>query len=37
MNTEKAYLIAKEMYSEIGVDTDAVMKKLENIKISPQC
>lgn len=37
MNTEKAYQIAKEQYAAIGVDTDAVLKKLSDIKISIHC
>lgn len=37
MNTEKAYQIAKEQYAAIGVDTDAVLKKLSEIKISMHC
>lgn len=37
MNTEKAYQIAKEQYAAIGVDTDAVLKKLSDIKISMHC
>lgn len=34
---EVAYRMAKERYAELGVDTDAVIKKLQNIEISVQC
>lgn len=37
MNTQKAYELAKEQYAKIGVDTDAVLKKLSDIKISMHC
>ena len=40
MNKEKvleAYTIAKEKYSELGVDVDKAMKQLENISISIHC
>jgi len=36
-NVERNYQIAKEMYAEIGVDTDAVLKKLADIPISLHC
>ena len=36
-NLEKAYAAAKERYAEFGVDTDAVLKKLETIPVSIQC
>ncbi len=34
---EEAYRLAKEQYAAIGVDTDAVLEKLKNVKISLQC
>lgn len=34
---ERNYEIAKEMYGEIGVDTDAVLKKLAEVPISVHC
>ncbi|MBM7708449.1 L-rhamnose isomerase [Enterococcus lemanii] len=34
MNTTEKYLAAKEKYASIGVDTDAVLKELEKVKIS---
>lgn len=40
MNAEQlkqAYQIAKERYAAIGVDTDAALKKLQDIKISMHC
>lgn len=40
MNTEQlkqAYQVAKERYAAIGVDTDAALKKLQDIKISMHC
>lgn len=37
MKTEKAYLLAKEQYAKIGVDTDKALEKLKNIKISMHC
>ncbi|GAF02099.1 L-rhamnose isomerase [Saccharicrinis fermentans] len=33
----KAYEIAKEQYATLGVDTDAVLKKINEIKISLHC
>lgn len=37
MKTLEGYKYAKAKYAEIGVDTDAVIEKLKNIKISMQC
>ncbi|HEM6341933.1 TPA: L-rhamnose isomerase [Streptococcus suis] len=40
MNAEQlkqAYQVAKERYASIGVDTDAALKKLQEIKISMHC
>lgn len=37
MSTKKAYELAKEAYAAIGVDTDAVLENLKNIKISVNC
>ncbi len=37
MQTEKAYLLAKEQYAKIGVDTDAALERLQNIVISMHC
>ena len=34
---KQAYEVAKKRYAEIGVDTDAVLKKLQNVKISMHC
>ncbi len=34
---QKNYEIAKEMYAKLGIDTDAVMEKLEQIPISMHC
>ncbi len=34
---EKNYQVAKEMYAEMGVDTDAVLKKLDEVPISVHC
>jgi len=36
-NIEKQYEYAKEYYAGIGVDTDLVLKKLENIPVSIHC
>lgn len=36
-NVEKAYEIAKEIYAEFGVDTDAVLEKFDHIPISIPC
>ena len=36
-NIKKSYEIAKEIYAEIGVDTDSVIEKLKSIPISLQC
>lgn len=35
--TEKAYEIAKEKYAKIGVDTDAAIKKADEISVSLHC
>lgn len=37
MKTLEGYNYAKAKYAKIGVDTDAVIEKLKNIKISMQC
>jgi len=37
MSTEKMYRLAKEMYAEIGVDTEAAMKRVSAIPVSIQC
>ncbi len=38
MNTiERNYEQAKERYATIGVDTDAVLEKMQDIKISMHC
>lgn len=34
---EKAYEIARKRYEEIGVDTEAVMQRLERIPVSIHC
>jgi L-rhamnose isomerase len=34
---EKAYLLAKEQYAAMGVDTDAVIEKMKNVVISLHC
>ena len=34
---EEAYALAKQKYAAIGVDTDAVLEKLSQIKVSLQC
>ncbi|MGA9519450.1 MAG: L-rhamnose isomerase [Trichococcus sp.] len=34
---EEAYTLAKQKYAAIGVDTDAVLEKLSQIKVSLQC
>ena len=36
-NTERNYQIAKEMYAQLGVDTDAVLQKLTSVPISLHC
>ena len=36
-NVEQAYLVAKEQYAAIGVDTDAAMKKLQSVPVSMHC
>ncbi len=37
MQTEKAYLLAKEQYAKIGVDVDAVLERLQKTVISMHC
>ncbi len=32
---KKAYELAKEEYAELGVNTDAVLKKMKEVVISP--
>lgn len=34
---EKAYLLAKEQYASLGVDTDAVVAQMDNLVISLHC
>lgn len=34
---QKAYALAKEQYAELGVDTDAMLKKMEDVVISLHC
>ena len=34
---KQAYEVAKKRYAKIGVDTDAVLKKLQDVKISMHC
>lgn len=34
---ENAYAVAKERYAEVGVDTEEVLKKLQNIRVSLPC
>ena len=34
---EQRYLLAKEKYARVGVDTDLALKKLEDVAISVQC
>jgi L-rhamnose isomerase len=36
-NTTKAYELAKERYAGLGVDTGAVLKRLEGVAISLHC
>lgn len=36
-NIEKAYQLAKEQYAKYGIDTDAVIKKMEEVVISLHC
>ncbi|NBC28916.1 MAG: L-rhamnose isomerase [Spirochaetes bacterium] len=36
-NVKQSYDIAKERYAELGVDTDAVLKKLADVPISIHC
>lgn len=37
MRTKDAYLLAKEQYAKIGVDTDAVLDRLQKVVISMHC
>lgn len=37
MDIEKNYQVAKEIYAEYGVDTDAALKRLKNIPVSLHC
>jgi len=37
MNTEKNYQLAKEIYASFGVDTDAAIKKANEVPISMHC
>lgn len=37
MNQNERYLSAKEMYAKIGVDTEAALAKLQNIRMSMHC
>lgn len=37
METEKSYNLAKQAYSNIGVDTDAAMERLKDIPVSLHC
>jgi L-rhamnose isomerase len=34
---EKSYQLAKEQYAELGIDTDKVIKEMDNISISLHC
>ena len=34
MNITEKYLVAKEKYASVGVDTDAILKELEKVKVS---
>lgn len=34
---ETAYQVAKQRYAEVGVDTEEVLKKLQNIRVSLPC
>ncbi len=34
---EKSYILAKELYAALGVDTDAVIKKMNDVVISLHC
>ena len=36
-NIEQAYQLAKEQFAELGVNTDAALKKLASIPISLHC
>ncbi len=37
MNLDNAYALAREIYAEIGVDTDAAMAKLKTVPVSVHC
>ena len=37
MNIQKQYIIAKERYAALGVDTDKALEKLKNISLSLNC
>lgn len=37
MSVESNYQVAKEMYAAYGVDTDEVLKKMEEIPLSVHC
>lgn len=37
MNIDKNYEVAKELYAAYGIDTDAVLKKMEEISVSVHC
>ena len=37
MSENKNYEIAKEIYSSIGVDTDAAIEKVSKMPVSIQC
>ena len=36
-NIQKAFEIAKEQYAELGVDTNKVLKTMEDVNISLHC
>jgi len=36
-NVKEAYELAKQSYAEYGIDTDAVIERLKNIRISMHC
>lgn len=36
-NVNQNYAVAKEIYAQFGIDTDAVLKKMDEIKISLHC
>ena len=35
--TEAAYLLARQRYADLGVDTDAAMKRLSTVSVSLHC